>query len=415
MKKILCGWILKPLCVFLILSISLFLVCLIPSKYIEDNANEALKTFEKEGYFPEIKYANKYILDNFTDALMINTAYSVDSNKPLESTILMKRYYKTSLDSEKTILHLSESLSGARHSFFEYSRYWHGYMIFLRPALVFFEYSVIRIILISVIVIITLILLFFTYKKFNIYMAITLLLTFVVANFWVIGLSLQYSFVFIISIISALYILIKNKIRNIESSFFVIGMLTSFFDLLTAPLLTLGFPLIFYILKLKEENITLKKFLGIILSWFIGYGLMWSLKWIIAELFYNYGTIELAFSQIFNWTGINSYMNFSVLDTIINNVRYLYEFLILSVLLFVVVLILKKKFNIIKEEKIYQLLIVAIMPFIWFICVKNHSYVHSWYTFRILLLTILSLSMVSTYILTEKKKSDTINVDNKKK
>ena len=68
-------------------------------------------------------------------------------------------------------------------------------------------------------------------------------------------MSLQYSPVFYISVISTLFVFLKYD-RYRERIFFIFlvsGMLTSFFDLLTYPLLTWGMPALWLIL-IKEEG-----------------------------------------------------------------------------------------------------------------------------------------------------------------
>lgn len=80
--------------IIITLVISLTIVNLIPRKNIENNVRKSLQIFIKEGAFPKINFTYNYLLDNYTDALMINTAYSVDSNKPIESAMLMRRNYR---------------------------------------------------------------------------------------------------------------------------------------------------------------------------------------------------------------------------------------------------------------------------------------------------------------------------------
>ena len=141
--------------ILLTLLTSLIIVNLIPKEYIENNVKKSVQVFVNEGYYPKVKLAHNYLLDNYTDALMINTAYSVDSEKPLESAILMRRSYRPKENlkleevgtNDKPIQCLIENVNETNETYLEYSRYWHGYMIYLRPLLVFFNYLQIRIIL----------------------------------------------------------------------------------------------------------------------------------------------------------------------------------------------------------------------------------------------------------------------------
>ena len=64
----------------------LTLSSLIPSSVMEDNVRSSSETLVEEG--EKVTFDLKYKEENiftFTDALMINTAYSVDSSHPIES------------------------------------------------------------------------------------------------------------------------------------------------------------------------------------------------------------------------------------------------------------------------------------------------------------------------------------------
>ena len=88
----------KYILVFVIL-IGIYLVLLtvtslIPSSALEENVRESSETLLQEG--EKVTYNLGYKEENiftFTDALMINTAYSVDKNHPLESSILARKNY----------------------------------------------------------------------------------------------------------------------------------------------------------------------------------------------------------------------------------------------------------------------------------------------------------------------------------
>jgi len=395
--------IIKPLLCFLILGASLIIVDLIPREYIEKNVRESVQTFINEGYFPEVKFANKYLLDNFTDALMINTAYSIDPGEPIKSSILMRRNYRpnseleldTAVEVDNPIEYLIENLNETNSIYFQYPRYWHGYMIYLRPLLVFFNYLEIRVILSTIIIALSLMLVYLVYKKINKYIAIAVLITLISSNFWVIGLSLQYSAVFIIALISSMYIVIKGKNKNIESTFFIIGMLTSFFDLLTTPIITLGIPLIFYISLHKGEGCSFKNFFKIIVLWGIGYALMWSSKWLIADIVCNSGTIQSAIQKIMVYTSSAEEVSTNIIKIISKNMYYLSEISIFTVTTLVISYICtSNKSQTIKEKSTYQYLMIAVIPFIWFAIAKRHCYIHARFTFRSLLVTIFSLSII---------------------
>ena len=73
---------------------SLLLSSLIPSKWMEGNIKKSAQTMKTIGEKEIIDMGyRKEVLFIFTDALMINTAYSVDSTDPLASSLLARRDY----------------------------------------------------------------------------------------------------------------------------------------------------------------------------------------------------------------------------------------------------------------------------------------------------------------------------------
>ena len=67
--------------------------------------------------------------------------------------------------------------------------------------------------------------------------------------------------------------------------FLIVGILTSYFDFLTYPVVTLGIPLCCYFL-LESDRLwnNIKRLTGFSVSWAIGYAGMCAAKWVIADL-----------------------------------------------------------------------------------------------------------------------------------
>ena len=155
--------ILKYIVTFIVLIVLFFgmmTVCsLIPSSALKDNVKKTSEVFNEEGEKKKLyilgKEENIFI---FTDALMVNTAYSIDSEHPIQSFLLARKNYipgQTTVENEDMQYHIGASekyknevggvfqaaeLYGLMHGediteSFEYARYWHGYLVFLRPLL----------------------------------------------------------------------------------------------------------------------------------------------------------------------------------------------------------------------------------------------------------------------------------------
>src|SRR3990167_4386513 len=125
---------------FVLLSIFLFsiiLVCLIPSSLLKNNIGASLVTLKAEGTYPTAGFPLRpIVLDNFTDPVMLNTAYSVDSKQPFRSALTNIRHAATQ-DEINQIINLEGLYNNQAKVTFGYERYWHGYLVFLRPMLVF--------------------------------------------------------------------------------------------------------------------------------------------------------------------------------------------------------------------------------------------------------------------------------------
>lgn len=121
--------------------------------------------------------------DNYTDALMINTAYSIDSQKPLYSAFVARKNYIPNITTEiyedvpgelkssskysrhNEVGELNDLVNNEKAESFEYARYWHGYLIFLRPLLILFNINQIRIMLTIILIILACILAYLIYKN----------------------------------------------------------------------------------------------------------------------------------------------------------------------------------------------------------------------------------------------------------
>lgn len=405
--------ILKGILIFIIL-ISIFillltLVSMIPSKLIRKNVENSLETLKKEGNFPKIKYGINYKLDNYTDALMLNTAYSIDSKEPLKSALLARRNYQEhrkeeltliDIDSESTIENLEYTLKEENTEYCEYSRYWHGYLIFLRPLLLFMDYAKIRILLIVVINTLLLITSYYIWKKINLKYALGFLISLILAaSIHLIGLSLQYSSVFIIALCTTLCILLKKDKVNIYTLFFITGGITAFMDLLTCPIITLGIPLIIYVALNEKKDLKdiVKMIIKLGICWGLGYSGIWISKWLITDFIYNTNTIESAINKIKGYSGMNKNINIniSIIDAFFANMDYILPIILILIIIIVYWTVLdaiagKKKASL--QNLPY--LIIAIIPFAWYAVTKKHSYIHARFTYKNLTITIICLYII---------------------
>lgn len=425
------------------------LTSLIPSGMLENNVRESSETLVQEG--EKVTFDLKYKEENiftFTDALMINTAYSIDNNHPIESFILARKNYipgqttefypdgqynlganENYISKENGDLYQTKELYGLMHGdniqdSYEYARYWHGYLSILRPLLLLFNYSGIRIVLeiITLISIVTLITLLC--KKISITSGVIYGIGLLAISIFIVTKSINEILIFIVAFISSIILLLKkNPEKNIGIFFFVVGSVSNFIDLLTAPLVTLGITAITYFLLVQknESKVNIKRyildFLKICISWALGYGITWLSKWVITEIFFGRPIISQAIEQaVFRSNGpqINGMNIFSLSNVFIRNMEYLSSpvaitILIAAVIYIIVMMIINRNKKIDFKENLKKCLpyiLIFFLPVIWYMFLKQHSYTHVNFTYRILVISIISLLIIASKILVSKNMED---------
>lgn len=457
----------KYLLIFLILIvIYIILLCftnLIPTKIIEKNVCESseqlVKIGEKETIYNKNK-TNKTILFRFTDALMINMAYSVDSKTPLYSAMLCRKDYIPNKTKEQVIekygnigtdkkytdkydnTRQTHELYGLVHgdnitTSYTYARYWHGYQIFLRPLLIMFNYAQIQVVMQIIVIILLALLIVLLNKKINLIVAFVFLFCLVSMNIITIAKSFNEITVFIIALVSMIYILKKyTKEKDFGILFFIIGSVTSFLDLLTNPLITIGLPVLSVIIMDVKENKKYKesilKYIKYVCLWIIAYFTTWGIKWVLVDVLYNTGIIKVAINQVLFRFGIIKNINSNSIEielSYIDTLKKIYKEFMVKKLVFNIVFILfivlvycinmfikisknsknikdlikknEKKQNIILKFVTENCLffITALMPIVWYKVLKEHSSMHFFLVNRMLVITQISIMLIIINIL----------------
>ena len=369
--------------------------------------------------------------DNYTDSLMINTAYSIDNTTPFYSSMVARKNYikgKTEIVYPDTtgelkssskykalnqVGDLRDTVNNDTVESFEYSRYWHGYLIFLRPLLVLFNISQIRAILTVIYVILAAILLYKIYKKINLGTAIIFLCGLMICDYFYLGITLQGTPVFLITMISSILIL-SEKIKDKGIFFLIIGGLTNFFDFLTVPILTLGIPLLVYSLIQNKNKCNIKKlFLELFkycVMWTIGYGGVWITKWLLLDLFYNKDIIQTVLEQ-FKYRSSNKITQKELLNSIKFALKPISISFVITLVLLIIKLIKYKKSNNLKDVKfdfkeISVYLSIGLLAVLWILLLKQHFVQHIFFTYRNMTLISISVFLIIYNLFTKKEHSE---------
>ena len=359
-------------------------------------------------------------LDNYTDTLMYATAIHPGSGNALRDALYNKRYEYQTDDMAQSLNDYAHDVVSKESLRYEcsYARYWHGYLIVLKPLLFFLNVSEIRLFFLLTQTFLVTWLLFLIMQKYGIIYTIPVLMAVLLLNPVVMPLSLQFSWVYYIALAGSIILLTVK--RDPESEwylyfFMALGMLTSYFDLLTYPLITLGFPLVLYLLE-NRKSLRIKRILrtaAVCMAWLAGYVAMWCSKWVLTYVCCDKGIFRNVLAERNSmkttwspaattpWTSVCRALS------VVSNKVYLMWF-ILSLGIFAAALVRRRQKTggrligiVIRALPDYGLyIIVALLPLIWLGVMANHTYVHYWFSYRALSVTVLSAGMMAADIWT---------------
>lgn len=397
----------------------LVLVYCIPSSFMTNNVLESYQIISKEGLYP-ISYADGHSYDNYTVSIMLNEALNAESN-PFVAAIETK--YCTG---ENQIEGLKNALEGEKADD-SYFRYWHGYLVFLKPMLVFFNIYQIRLIC----QIIVLILLMFTGNELKqmfgnngIWAIIALAISLGMYSGINAAMTLPLFSSFAISLLGSIYILkiYKVKIYDTMIVFFVLGACTVFFDFLDNPILTLGMPLCMLVMKWnflnKKKKIPSLMKIGFYACfyWGAGYIVLWVAKWILAAVLLGHKSFVSIGNQVAFRLGkgeaAEQYLStpwMAIQKNITSSGAFLtksmFGIALVCIICIIIILVLyfklqlKENFEMMKIiQTVVGFTVISILPFAWYMVLNNHSVIHAdFITYRNLLLSMYALLLLVGY------------------
>lgn len=343
-------------------------------------------------------------LDNLTSVLILKTAAYTGPETWLQKTFGGMRFNIPSSENATSQASWeafcaygdgSESPTGG----LSYSRYWHGYTLPLRLLLCVLNLANIQMLLYFVqLALFMLTVMLMTRRGLSAVIPAFFTAYFLMVPF-VLGTCLQYMTVSLPMLLACVVLLAFDQ--QIDSAvglpafFAAVGIVTNFLDLLTFPLVTLGFPLVLLLcLRLKAGDsliLLLKTFFFCCMGWGLGFGGMWALKWLIVAVCFGWGYMGGVFSQVSLRVSTRSngasFSRFAALrmnlDVILSKASYL---LILGLTGLASIapaahsLMLKKRIRL--NMRALILLLPLAVSLAWFIVMANHSVDHTYYTYR---------------------------------
>lgn len=390
MKKLLC------ICAVITMSIivGFLLLCLvycIPTRMMVDGGFDAAEIFESEGLWPYEGYRG---LDNFSDAIMLNTASYHQDASVVKRAVEAYRGVIPETDPLETYVKMVWGTEKVDTE--SYSRFWHGYLVFLKPFYALFSYGQIRTINMIVQLSLMLVVALLVNKKYP-NMVIPFALCILLFGPTAIYKSLHYSSVYYVMLFSAL-VLLWNPGNIVDGEkaiwlFLIVGIVTVYLDLLTSPTVTLTVPLVMVCYREKDKVVknSLKLVLACTLMWGVGYALMWAGKWLISWVSDPDVFLQNLIGQIKLRSAATS--DGSMRGSRLNTVRLTFAYLFMDVNLnlviaaFSAICAVRVGLNIKHVKRTdfsFLLLLLVPLTFIlfWILILSNHTRVHPYFTYR---------------------------------
>lgn len=358
--------------VIIAMIIAMVLVYCIPNSLISENVEQSLRII---GGFGNSSVYSGAKHDNGTDEIMVYTMLKGKGNPIYESMYNLG-----------------------------YPRYWHGYSVFLRPLFLLFDVGEVWFLIGCIFLVLFTITVFLLWKKLGKSVAIAFFASILCLYVSTILTSLQFSGVFNITFIFVILLLLfKDKVsfNTISVGFMVVGMITNFIDFLTIPLITLGIPLIVYIIsRNKKQETTFLKNLKVViilsLVWLLGYSFTWVTKWCLGTWVTGVNVFKLALEGITERGGLESGVNilgrisavYANMATLFKNKFVLVGIGFVTVILIVFACVFRVSKN--KWKSIIIFFVTGAMPYVWYFVLSNHSLHHNWFTYRAQFITLFS-------------------------
>ncbi len=383
--------------------ISLWAVYSLDNEAIDQHVADSASVLLEEGTYPKISRYFTSQVDNWTDSYMLMEA-AIDTGEPA-LVLAMKGYHGVIIDKTPSETIVEHYLLGRDYDeIVKYPRYWHGYLIFLKPLLIFMDYQSIRIL--NLILQFLLLLgtgIMFAKRgiKKNITSWVLLYLMLMPAAM---GMCLAFSCCYYIFMIASLFLLMFKEQTIKRISFFVFlnsGIAVAFLDYLTYPIATYGIPMVVYLMLMKQDSIgeKIKEIIKCGAAWCIGYGTMWASKWFIASLITGDDVISDAVgtfmvrSSNFSMNGTEKYGDIGCV--IINCKIFLKTPVTILVILFSCWMLYqyfrRGKWSVKTAFKtLMPYFLVSLVPVVWYAFATNHSVLHSWFTNKACAVTLLA-------------------------
>ena len=365
-------------------------------------------TIVDEGLYPAFFGFKLFQMDNYTDTLMLMEAATADETGPLAAMMTNTAYNVDNFETlgEDLAAYLAARQSGGPDAAaqaglepFSYARYWHGYLIWLRPLLCLMPYTGVRVVQYLALAALLAAVLVLLRRRCGGRAAVWFAVSQALVTVFFVPHQVQYFTCFAIAYAGCVWVLAKPRRSDVLCLGLVaLGAATAFCDLLVTPVLTLGLPLACWLLqpqqRLRAGGRQCALCVGGCLCWGVGYGLCWASKWVLAGLITGQDVLGDALRQVGvrttadTWHGMAlTWGNiFTFVYTTLQSRGLFWPLAVLAVAaLALFACSVRSRAALAKAA---PLALAAALPLAWYAALRTHSIQHGWFTWRALGLTL---------------------------
>ncbi len=384
-------------CLFLVSSAA------IPNRAIELNMERSALSYATREPFAVTQGKHLYaVADHYADTILLGVAWNMGEGSPITSALNTK-YYDGEEFGENYGFYLSVTEGKAPNA--DYTRYWHGTAAFVRIFHLFTDVDGMKIAGFATILFLGIMVLVLLILKKHIDIAVIFLISLCSVQIWNVHLSMEYQPAVIIALMLCILCLLAEKKGDLYliGLFVISGTAVCFFDFLTTETLTFLLPLMTVIaIRAKEkrlgsfeEGFSVSLKCGV--AWLSSYIGTFLAKWILATAVTGENAFLAALSSVGERIGgqIDSAERINIFSSVTTNIGVMLgsekrlplpkTFLLLLVIFLLLISVwylFRKKAG--EKSATLLLLLLSSAVFFRFLILNNHSFLHSFFTYRAL-------------------------------
>ena len=416
---------------FFVLALSLVGASKLPQEPIQIHMQESADIYQgTPELYNALDFAKGSRIDHYSDSLWMMIGYYWNGENVWEK-VALSSYYDD--PGEKTFHDFQEAVTSSPEPNHEYIRYWHGPAAAMRLLHLFWNIKSIYVFHYVMMAVLFAILLLQLIIRRYYGEAVGLTVSLVAVSVWLVPVCLEYSYMFLCMLMAsniAVGLADHKHYSRIGIFFLVVGMVAAFFDFLTTETLTLLVPLLLILrIRQRQWNPSVRsEWLLVIKScvaWLIGFVGMWMMKWVLASVVLQQNVMPFVVGHIeerigHNVTGLEISGNMYI-DTLLLNFKKLFPLeygysgavLVLgAVFIFFVVPTISGKVSMRNEIRWCQIglyLLLGLVPYVRYFVLYNHSYIHSFFTYRAQAATVLAICFIILELVEPTKRKQVIN------